>query len=520
LIGIACVLFACPAIGLCQAPVIYPGGLVSAATFTTGGLTGDGIAPGSIATLLGANFATDIYIPDPLLFPTQLGGTSVTVGGIAAYFIYLSPNQINFQMPWEVSGPTEVVVTTPGGSSAPYRITAEDAFGVFAQGTAGCGAAAALNPASINSPSNSISPGGLLSLYGTGLFPLVPVPPDGMPAPSLPLGAYTGAPGSTTFDVNGPSSVNIWVGAAPGLVGVNQINVWVPQDAREGCAVPLLVSTGANGYSKPVTISIHRGGGFCSDSPEAGYGQIEWVKTVTQGAGTTGETDAVTISLQASPGKQKPSAPAFVKDAPPTILHQNFGPECPVPGYRSLDAGAITVHGPGLAATPALPAGLGPPESGQVAGLLEYRADLASGAIQAGSYSVAATGGADVGAFLSDVRIGAGINITTPLVPGTVLDRQVPFVVNWTGGDATAWVTLKLVVHYGTYDEYCVVAAPVSDGSVIMSPSGLSALPAGPVDIELDLESVKRKPLTAPGLSLGGEHTWKYVYTFEGVTLN
>jgi hypothetical protein len=46
----------------------------------------------------------------------KLGGTSVMVGGIAAPLFYVSPTQINVQMP----GNGSVVVSTAAGSSAPY----------------------------------------------------------------------------------------------------------------------------------------------------------------------------------------------------------------------------------------------------------------------------------------------------------------------------------------------------------------------------------------------------------------
>jgi uncharacterized protein (TIGR03437 family) len=71
---------------------------MSAATYTTGGLTGNGIAPGSLAVLFGTNLATDTVSPDPLLLATRMGGASVSVGGIPAPLLYVSPNKIVFQM--------------------------------------------------------------------------------------------------------------------------------------------------------------------------------------------------------------------------------------------------------------------------------------------------------------------------------------------------------------------------------------------------------------------------------------
>ena len=524
--GILCVasLIACSATIHGQGPVIFPGGLVNAASYTAGGVTGNGIAPGSIAVLFGARLATDTWVPDPLLFPTQLGGTNVKVGGIAAHLIYVSPDQIDFQMPVSVSGATSVVVSTAAGPSMPYPINAVDAFGVFTRQAGGCGPAAAMNTApdgtlSLNTPLNSASPGDVLAIFGTGLFPVSPAPPDGVPAPSSPLGTYTGAAGGTVFDTNGPSSPNAFVGAAAGLVGTDQVNVPVPDGAREGCAVPLRISTGESGNTRPVTVSIHQGGGPCSDPPPAGYGQIQWLKTLTTGNGPVTETNTVAISLQASPGKRQPPARTLENGG----LSGGFillGPECPVPGYRSLSAGTVTVQGPGFGPAEAAPAQLGPPEDGQIQGLSEYLAVLPPGAIQPGSFRVSAAGGVDVSAFQADLQIGAGVLITTPLLPGSVLDRQAPMVVNWTGGDAGAWVTLKVVAHHGTYDQYWTTQAKASDGSIAMGSEALAGMPAGPIEIDLEVEPENRGPLTVAGLSLGGEHSWKYVYQFVGLTLD
>ena len=178
---------------------------------------------------------------------------------------------------------------------------------------------------------------------------------------------------------------------------------------REGCAVPLQVST-PYGISQPVTISIREGGGPCADPHSAGYGRITWEKTITtspSAAGSTNsETETLTVSLQSSPGKQAPQS--FDDGA-----HDDyFGPSCPVPGYRSLDAGGVTIQGPRFGP---VQTSVTPVQEGQVSGLNVYRAVLPAGTIQPGSFSVKASGGTDVGAFQSSVLIGSEIHVTTAL---------------------------------------------------------------------------------------------------------
>ena len=51
--------------------------------------------------------------------------------------------------------------------------------------------------------------------------------------------------------------------------------------------------------------------------------------------------------------------------------------------------------------------------------------------------------------------------------------------------------------------------------------SGLLPVATGPVEIILEVtpDPSQIVAFSAPGLSLGGQHTWKYTYRFEGVTL-
>ncbi len=503
-----------------QQPMIFPGGVVSAASYTTGGATGDAIAPGSLAALFGINLAQDTVVPDPLLLTTQLGGAKVAVGGIPAYIHYVSPTYIIFEMPFAVSGATSVTVSTSAGVTPPYLLNAADAFGVFTLGDGGCGPADALHAGgTLNSSSNSVSPGETLSLYGTGLFPLSPLPPDGQPAPSNPLSNYTGALGGTTFDLDGPFSPHDFAGLAPGWVALDQINVKVPETAREGCAVPLLISTGDSGNTRPVTVSIHKGGGPCVDPPVASYGKIEWKRTIIAGAGPDIELNGVTVSLQASPGRHVPGTRFLPRNRTPIAFRQSFGPACPIPSYRSLDAGAIAVQGPVSAPTQAALQQFSPPEGNQVIGLTEYHADLARGAIRTGLFDLTATGGSDVGAFRTSLRIGTGVNIATPLPAGTVLARQVPLVIQWSGGEPDTWVTVKLVAHQGSYRQFVVAQAPSPDESLTIGPEHLRQLPPGAIDIDIEVTPANANPLVAPGLTLGGENTWKYIYRFTGLSL-
>jgi Insertion element 4 transposase N-terminal len=93
-------------------PSISAGGVVSAIAYGEF----SAVAPGSYMEIYGANLAStarpwaasDFTGPNA---PTQLSGTSVTMGGQSAFVSYISPTQVNAQVPSNVTpGPQQVVV--------------------------------------------------------------------------------------------------------------------------------------------------------------------------------------------------------------------------------------------------------------------------------------------------------------------------------------------------------------------------------------------------------------------------
>jgi len=532
-----------PQISWCQAPVIFPGGIVNSASYSTAsenaGPVGFGVAPGSIVSIFGTNLAVSTQTAQTLPLPVELAGTIVTVYGVKAPLFYVSSGLINFQMPFtefqtaagfQTGLPAGVVVSTPAGTTNAYQIDFADAFGIFTLDSSGCGPGLVQNvkpdgSISLNSPSNSASPEDFIVIYGTGLGLVYNAPPDGSPTPSSPLARDANTEGVPVFDLAGQPPVvgvySYWAGRAPGMVGVDQINFPVTDTVREGCAVPLQVKSDA-GFSQPVTIAIRNGGGPCADSPSAGYGQITWEKSVTAtlnsaGTDSTTETESLTVSLQASPGKQVPTTPAY-----PARGETFFGPSCPVPGYRSLNAGNVTVQGPGLGPMQAPNA---PLQSGPVRGLSQYKLTLPNGTVQPGSFVVSAGGGADVGEFQSSVQIGSPIQITTPLA-GLPLPYGQSLQVKWTGGDPNSLVTIYLINHGGSIDQAVSNQGRASDGAIALASLNSPyapptfGVPIGPdteIVIEVTPDPSQIPPLTVTGLSLGGQHTWKYSYHFEGI---
>jgi uncharacterized protein (TIGR03437 family) len=532
----------------CQTPIVSA--VVDAASYapTLG-------APDAIVTIFGTNLAAATATARATPLPRQLGGTTVTWNGIAAPLLYVSPTQINFQVPDPydstpgVGKAVGVVVSTAAGNSAPYNpLTATpnaSGAGLFSMDASGCGQGAVLNVAdngtvSVNSSTNSASPGQWISLWGTGAsVTYAPeLPPDSAATPLSPVYNNIQAWPEFDFGIQNYTASQFWSGFAPGLVGVNQYNVQIPVSVREGCAVPLQLAS-EDAYdgtlaaiSQPVTLAIRNGGGPCVDPRSDGFGQIVWQRTLnTTAAQAVTESDTVTVSLQSSPGMQAPSPPVYAERGPVSPYQRLSGPSCLVPGYRSLAAGTVTAQGPGLSP---MQVPNGPFSQGLTGGLSAYQAALPVGAaIQpGGTYTVMASGGADVGAFQATEQLGADIQIQTPLAGAPVFVNCTPLTINWTGGDPNSWVTVELLqgqVITGAFGEYAMVhfstQAHTSDGTATLYPPTMGAGPgqscvvpeglSGIVSIEVDPDPSEFMTFSAPGLSLGGQLTWKYVHTFQ-----
>jgi uncharacterized protein (TIGR03437 family) len=61
------------------------------------------VAPGQMLAIFGPRFAIGASIGGPKTYPTTLNGVSVTIGGTPAPLLYVSPQQINLQVPFEIA---------------------------------------------------------------------------------------------------------------------------------------------------------------------------------------------------------------------------------------------------------------------------------------------------------------------------------------------------------------------------------------------------------------------------------
>jgi uncharacterized protein (TIGR03437 family) len=207
-----------------------------------------GVAPGSLVAVFGTGLSltTGSAVSTPL--PISLDDVSVTFNGLAAPLLYVSPGQINAQVPGKLpTGSVQVVVRVANSFSAAFPVQIQpDAPGIF---VAGASAAALNEDYSVNSASAPAAVGSYVSVYLTGDGSLDSNVIDGDPT--------SGTPPAATADVaatiNGTPATVSYAGAAPGYIGLIQVNMQVP--SLPAGSYPLVVTVnGQSSNSAPLFV--------------------------------------------------------------------------------------------------------------------------------------------------------------------------------------------------------------------------------------------------------------------------
>jgi len=204
------------------------------------------VAPGGLISLFGSQLSPTNLATSQIPLPTALANSCLTVNGQPMPLIFVSPSQINAQMPTEAVGDVTVVVHTPGGVSGNYNLTSlPTAPAVFMSGTAGpetnIPTVIRTDNNLLVTDSNPVHRSDALTIYFTGCGTTSPAVPDGQPSPGSPLAMTVAAP---TVQLGGMNMSVSFSGLAPGQVGVCQINATVPSNTPEGLSVPLVISQG------------------------------------------------------------------------------------------------------------------------------------------------------------------------------------------------------------------------------------------------------------------------------------
>jgi uncharacterized protein (TIGR03437 family) len=205
------------------------------------------VSPGSLVAIYGRDLAIETQVANSTPLPLDLGGTSVLFNDQAAPLLFVSSNQINAQVPFGLKGPVSMKVRRTDATFDQQTVTVLPQAVVILRE----------NPTRLSDPLlfhaidfrrvSSESParrGEALTLFAVGMSELEFSIPAGALPPTPP--PQLSNPPCIAFFESGSArplaaTLPLWAGAAPGLVGVYQVNFQIPD------------SLGAGSYSASLT---------------------------------------------------------------------------------------------------------------------------------------------------------------------------------------------------------------------------------------------------------------------------
>ena len=176
------------------------------------------IAPGSLISVFGSGLAGSIAQASSFPLPTQVVNVNVKINGVDAPLLYVSPNQVNLQVPYEIQPGNATITATLNGANT-------------------------LNP-SISTTISAVSPGIFAVVHADGNTPITPDNPakanEVLVIYANGLGAVNGTAGTgqpaaaletktkPTVTIGGSPAQVLYSGLAPGFAGLYQVNVQLP----------------------------------------------------------------------------------------------------------------------------------------------------------------------------------------------------------------------------------------------------------------------------------------------------
>ena len=182
------------------------------------------VSPGCWVAIFGSNLATAAASATGVPLPPMLGGVSVSVGGLPASLLYVSPNQINALIPFEVTIPLDtvvpVVVTSSTGASSPYEIRlTRNAPAIFTWNGAGTGQALMFD--SEFQAIDTVEERDVVILYAAGL------------GPTRLSGGLSQVVDDVEVYIGERRAEVLFAGLAPGLPGIYQLNAVAARPATD-----------------------------------------------------------------------------------------------------------------------------------------------------------------------------------------------------------------------------------------------------------------------------------------------
>jgi uncharacterized protein (TIGR03437 family) len=181
------------------------------------------VAPGSAIAITGVNLTSSTIESTVSPLPQTLGGVTVSVGSRLLPLYFVSPSQINAQLPADLPlGAATLVVTTEDGAQVTAKFTiAQDAPGLFTLESNDKPYALAFHlSGSLVTVASPARVGETLRLYGTGFGPTTPMRVEGLAVPNAPAFVIDDP---ISVQVNGASFRASSAYALPGGVSIDVV---------------------------------------------------------------------------------------------------------------------------------------------------------------------------------------------------------------------------------------------------------------------------------------------------------
>jgi uncharacterized protein (TIGR03437 family) len=188
--------------------------------------------------------------------PTALAESCLVVNGALIPLLFVSPTQVNAQLPYNVSGNSSISIHAPSGVSNNFLFTVlPTAPAVFQAGDID-GLPTALiyraDNGELVTPTNPLHPKDTITIWLTGMGATDQKIVAGLAAPSDPLAKALVQPIVT---LGGAALQILYAGLAPGWAGLYQINATVPSSGvPQGLNIPLVIDQG--GYTTTYDVRV------------------------------------------------------------------------------------------------------------------------------------------------------------------------------------------------------------------------------------------------------------------------
>ena len=203
-------------------------------------------SPESIVSAFGNGLSSTTLIASTQPLPLSLGEVNVMVDGRQARLFFVSPNQINYQIPSDTpSGLANVMVSKTGEVVSQGTIQVSNvALSLFTADASGQGAPAGLllrvkangeqvyeSLVRFDAAQNKLVPAAIVRRAGEQLY-LILFGSGLRNAPNSDGNSANGVAESVEVNIGGVNAPVIYAGVAPGYVGLEQINIRIPDEAQ------------------------------------------------------------------------------------------------------------------------------------------------------------------------------------------------------------------------------------------------------------------------------------------------